>query len=561
MANAAACPASPSESHSLPTGTTTTTMATGSAHGEAGTSSGISHQAFVDAPLPEDYDSMDETPEPDAANYESFIEHGPQPSAEDPGPSDPAWEYAISKTRAKKLRRAARRQENITDANQPVSGQTFFNNPSEQTRKQGPARRPRLPPLPKGDIKIVIRPTRGLNLREFPNHVIAAAVTHSCPQSTLIEGKYIIRPHLGSNIIVVSTQYKDVAATLRQLTHLTLGNKIYPLRAYVPFSPQLLRVVIHGLDPRNTRETLMQGLWTRDTRIKILDARILGSSTTALLTMDGPNLPKLVYHGGCEYPCYQYRPARQFCQYCMQAGHRPDVCPNPNLSICRGCGMPSPPEDHTCQRKCGFCGGPHVTSSRECHQCLKPARSSKPQEQQKRHVSRKDASQTKNRQRWFSSEDQDGSTQHRNVADTRSTSRKRAASKQRNESATRSHAPNQSKATANTGSREQQPLHRPITQPLLTQQHDTQLASKQKQAPQVPGGANHSTSSHRSSQQGPRPMEQEQDERNATDLPAHGATVTPPPSMLRGGARGINPYTYEHFKRRSSGRPLCPART
>ncbi|XP_065300862.1 ell-associated factor Eaf-like [Dermacentor albipictus] len=175
--------------------------------------------------------------------------------------------------------------------------------------------------------------------------------------------------------------------------------------------------------------------------------------------------------------------------------------------------MPSPLEDHTCQPKCGFCGGPHVTSSRECHQRLKPARSNKPQEQQKRHVSRKDASQTKNRQRWFSSEDQDGSTQHRNVADTRSASRKRAASKQRNESATRSHAPNQSKVTANTGSREQQPPQRPITPPRLTQQHDTQLASKQKQAPQVPGGANHSTLSHRSPQQGPRPTEQEQDER------------------------------------------------
>ncbi|KAH7967448.1 hypothetical protein HPB49_024871 [Dermacentor silvarum] len=200
-----------------------------------------------------------------------------------------------------------------------------------------------LPPLPKGDLKVVIRPTRGLALKQYPNHAISAAIVMSCQTSARVEGKYVVRPHKGSNILIVSTPHEETADEICQLTHLKLANQAHPVRAYVPFSPQTIRGVIHGLDPNNTRETLMKGLWVRDTRIKILDARILGTSTTALLTIDGPHLPRLVYHGGCEYPCHQFRPARQFCQMCMQSGHRPDLCPNPNTPVCRQCGIQNPP--------------------------------------------------------------------------------------------------------------------------------------------------------------------------------------------------------------------------
>ncbi|KAH7940760.1 hypothetical protein HPB49_005367 [Dermacentor silvarum] len=127
----------------------------------------------------------------------------------------------------------------------------------------------------------------------------------SCQTPARVEGKYVVRPHKGSNILIVSTPHEETADEICQLTHLKLANQAHPVRAYVPFSPQTIRGVIHGLDPNNIRETLMKRLWVRDTRIKILDARILGTSTTALLTIDGPHLPKLVYHGGCEYPCHQ----------------------------------------------------------------------------------------------------------------------------------------------------------------------------------------------------------------------------------------------------------------
>ncbi|KAH7970926.1 hypothetical protein HPB49_016821 [Dermacentor silvarum] len=270
-------------------------MAAGNSPDDAGPSS--DHQL-----TPSMVNLPDEDSDMDSREYSSQ-DPGLLTSSSDPAASSPshgpAWEYSLSKHRAKKLRRAAREAQissSLGAANSVSGTPSNVNVPSPDiTRKPGP-RRPRLPPLPKGDLKVVIRPTRGLALKQYPNHAISAAIVMSCQTPARVEGKYVVRPHKGSNILIVSTPHEETADEICQLTHLKLANQAHPVRAYVPFSPQTIRGVIHGLDPNNTRETLMKGLWVRDTRIKILDARILGTSTTALLTIDGPHLPRLVYH-------------------------------------------------------------------------------------------------------------------------------------------------------------------------------------------------------------------------------------------------------------------------
>ncbi|KAH7934348.1 hypothetical protein HPB49_025031 [Dermacentor silvarum] len=387
-------------------------MAAGNSPDDAGPSS--DHQL-----TPSMVNLPDEDSDMDSREYSSQ-DPGLLTSSSDPAASSPshgpAWEYSLSKHRAKKLRRAAREAQissSLGAANSVSGTPSNVNVPSPDiTRKPGP-RRPRLPPLPKGDLKVVIRPTRGLALKQYPDHAISAAIVMSCQTPARVEGKYVVRPHKGSNILIVSTPHEETADEICQLTHLKLANQAHPVRAYVPFSPQTIRGVIHGLDPNNTRETLMKGLWVRDTRIKILDARILGTSTTALLTIDGPHLPRLVYHGGCEYPCHQFTLARQFCQMCMQSGHRPDVCPNPNTPVCRQCGMQNPPPTHVCEPKCGLCGGQHETGTKECPKRLKPARMLQPppaRNNAEKRPSRLDGLPKIYNNRWFYSEDSDSAS-------------------------------------------------------------------------------------------------------------------------------------------------------
>nr|XP_050023412.1 serine/arginine repetitive matrix protein 2-like [Dermacentor andersoni] len=43
-----------------------------------------------------------------------------------------------------------------------------------------------------------------------------------------------------------------------------------------------------------------------------------------------------------------------------------DVCPDPSNTICRGCGISNPAEDHRCVPKCGLCEGKHLTADKAC---------------------------------------------------------------------------------------------------------------------------------------------------------------------------------------------------
>ncbi|KAH7943068.1 hypothetical protein HPB52_004885 [Rhipicephalus sanguineus] len=107
---------------------------------------------------------------------------------------------------------------------------------------------------------------------------------------------------------------------------------------------------------------------------KILYARMLGRSTSAVITFEGPHVPFYVKVGCTLSRCRPYRKSVQYCRSCGEIGHRQDVCPNPNDDICDKCGeQNADPNNHKCELKCKLCGMPHETASRECRRRLKPA--------------------------------------------------------------------------------------------------------------------------------------------------------------------------------------------
>ncbi|KAL1424279.1 hypothetical protein MTO96_020330 [Rhipicephalus appendiculatus] len=152
----------------------------------------------------------------------------------------------------------------------------------------------------------------------------------------------------------------------------------------------------------------MAHLRVRTQGVKILQARMLGKSKTAVITFDGKVVPRFVYYGG-EEPCHLYRPTRQICYICLKLGHRSDVCPTPELRVCRQCGLCNPETGHTCVPKCVLCSEAHLTGARECKDRLKKARRPPSHNQEKgdgrnTRRSRKDGSDGKDKRRWFSSE-------------------------------------------------------------------------------------------------------------------------------------------------------------
>lgn len=97
-----------------------------------------------------------------------------------------------------------------------------------------------------------------------------------------------------------------------------------------------------------------------------IGVRRIKNTTAAIVLFSGQKVPRYVRVGMSIHNCSLYRRQLDVCYACGQLGHRADVCPNPEKTICRGCGTSEPAEDHQCTPKCSLCGGPHPTADKAC---------------------------------------------------------------------------------------------------------------------------------------------------------------------------------------------------
>ncbi|KAL1419990.1 hypothetical protein MTO96_024736 [Rhipicephalus appendiculatus] len=242
--------------------------------------------------------------------------------------------------------------------------------PLSQPTSQRRPRKRKLPPLPKEDFKVVVRPSQGLPIKELTAPQIAEAVVNAC-QGKITGSQFPLRLNPGSNIFIISTPDQDVADITRKITGLTLNGRLHAVNAYAAVGDGTRKGVIHGIAPNTRPETLLANLRIRTQGVEILRARMLGETKTAMITFFGPITPRFVYYMGGEVPCFPFKNTIQFCYACKQTGHRTDVCPTPHIAVCHKCGMKEPQPDHPCNPVCSTCGEGHLTGTKECKQRFK----------------------------------------------------------------------------------------------------------------------------------------------------------------------------------------------
>ncbi|KAH7978187.1 hypothetical protein HPB49_004782 [Dermacentor silvarum] len=367
-------------------------------------------------------------------------------NTEEDDPNGGTWDIAMSLRARKKVRRQERTAENAAGATDPAGlegkvtgdsgtsggaggrGTASDQKSADVERRSRP--RQRAPPLPRNDIKIILKPKPGLAVRDLKTYEVARAIMEAAGGSAagFKCDDMIIHLRPGSNIVIVSTALEEHGKRIEKIKHLNLNGKSHPMSTYVTTPEYLLKGVIHGINTDVTDDEIIDNICVRTQGVEVLQARRLGESKTVLLMFDGDVLPRYVYLFGGETPCVPYQPTRQYCRTCQETGHRTDVCPKAVTSQCAQCGMGDPPQDHVCKTTCAFCGGEHATGAPECQKKLKQIQSrDRPKPQQQQHRSR--PNQRGNiKERWLSSE------RERSVTPGRSKSRSRPESKGRSSS-------------------------------------------------------------------------------------------------------------------------------
>ncbi|XP_072145600.1 arylsulfatase B-like [Dermacentor andersoni] len=242
-------------------------------------------------------------------------------------------------------------------------------------------------------MKIIIRLTPRLIVRKLQTHQVAKAIVQATGGAPACKGDdFIVRLRHGSNIIIVSTPHEATAATLMEIISLYFHGRSHPVKVYLSTPEGLLKGVVHGIDAGTGEAELMANLRVRTHGVRIVRARMLGQSQTALLHFEAPQVPRFVYYYGGEMPCRDYQQTRQFFSICSITGHRPDVCPNPT---------------------CALCGGAHLTAATEFNKLKripprwKPASTTTPKTQRQPRPVTQSTKAADLRPRWFSSERED----------------------------------------------------------------------------------------------------------------------------------------------------------
>ncbi|KAH8035988.1 hypothetical protein HPB51_014345 [Rhipicephalus microplus] len=214
-------------------------------------------------------------------------------------------------------RQKKNQKKNQKNASEAVECNASSSSPPKQgsqvkRRRRTRSRRP-LPPLPKDDIKIILRPHKGLAVKDILGYELSTAVIDACHRH-FDGGSFMLRVHPGSNIIIVSTPHEHVAKELREITHLNIRGRVHSFNSYVADPEDVLRGIVHGIPSGTSQAELMANLRVRTQGVKIERARMLGSTKTAIITFTGSTLPRCVYFMGAEAICYPHKPTRQACK-------------------------------------------------------------------------------------------------------------------------------------------------------------------------------------------------------------------------------------------------------
>ncbi|KAG0423620.1 hypothetical protein HPB47_000603 [Ixodes persulcatus] len=282
----------------------------------------------------------------------------------------PPWIKILSRKQRRLQNEAYRKtlEESRRNDEQPPSGKMATGAKTRQTSK--PHKR-QLPPLPIEDYKAVVRPLDGLNLGAWGPDQDYRAIK------------------LAAKLTPVETA--EIKTRLQ---------KQFQVKPYAAMPDDSCKGVISGLTSRPSSEWLTEELNARNSNYIVLNARMMGSTTSAIITFHGLRVSRLVCIDGGEFECRIYRPKKQVCTKCLGLEHREDVCPQPENQRCPKCGTEGSAMDlHESEAKCVNCRGAHPATEPRC-----PARQRAPynksrvqkylqQQQQSRHQPRTGAGQ------------------------------------------------------------------------------------------------------------------------------------------------------------------------
>ncbi|KAH7960084.1 hypothetical protein HPB49_016831 [Dermacentor silvarum] len=165
--------------------------------------------------------------------------------------------------------------------------------------------------------------------------------------------------------MVASTPFRENADKYADVRALRIAGNEYAVSAYETAPSDTCQGVIRYIDTADDHRTIERNI-VNDRNPLELAAKRIKNSGSVIVVFDGLRVQNFVRYGPTLVPCYLYGRQVDLCYVCGKLVHHADVCPEPDSTKCRGCGLPNPILSHVCDPKCKLCGGLHTTADKVC---------------------------------------------------------------------------------------------------------------------------------------------------------------------------------------------------
>ncbi|KAL1473408.1 hypothetical protein MTO96_022110 [Rhipicephalus appendiculatus] len=282
------------------------------------------------------------------SNASTIVTH----TAEEDAYNGACWKVARTKRRA---RNAA-----ALEAASPLT--TDLKNPLTKPR---PSVAKRLPSLPFRDEKVVLRPLGGLRLEQWPRPTLATALWAAAGVSPHDRRNIILRTRPEQNLAVISTPSSHVADALLKVQELLLGQRTYPVSAYLAAPRRFVQGYCSGTGTRypvTYARRRNASDWHPDTTGS--DDGSDEYCTGHLRRPSRATLRPLSWSRATLLP--PIAPDSRSAKRASNWDTERTIAPTPDMKVCEQCGIDNPMPLHACSPQCKSCGGDHATTAPQC---------------------------------------------------------------------------------------------------------------------------------------------------------------------------------------------------
>ncbi|KAH7977135.1 hypothetical protein HPB51_027006 [Rhipicephalus microplus] len=165
----------------------------------------------------------------------------------------------------------------------------------------------RLPRLPVDDFKIVFRLSAGVDLAQYNDVELRAAVVAKSGLHTVVADEDLVCTNLAKNIFTVSTSCADRVANYAKIQELTLRGKKLGFHAYIAPPDGARAGIIYRAWNGESPQDFLQELRRANPLLPIVQARDMGrTSRSVLIHFMAEELPPSVKMFGIVYAIFNF---------------------------------------------------------------------------------------------------------------------------------------------------------------------------------------------------------------------------------------------------------------